>query len=586
MSGKAQQDLTLSFSTTDGTAASGSDFTAQTAMSYTIVAGSTSVSIPVDVLGDLLSEPTEAFIGTITISNANAQQISIGIDHATATILDDDIADLSITKESDKPIVIAGTNITYTIKVENLGTNTASDVVVNDVLPSGLTFVSASTVSGIWSAPTWSIGSLASGSSATLTIVATVNTDVSNGTILSNTAVVSSSTTDPIVINNTATTSSTVNNQTDLAITKTLQTASVVMGEAIQYQIAVMNNGPSIALGVSVADTPPGISDVEYSTDDGANWNAWTSPLAVGTMANGATVTFLLKGIVNKSQCEAIVNTASVSCPNMNDPDMSNNSATSSVSAADKTKPTITCPPTVTVAADKNSCYAIGVALGTPITSDNCTVASVTNDAPAAFSIGNTTVTWTVTDAAGNTASCTQLVTVIDDQKPIISCPATVIINTEDGSYSTIGIELGTPITGDNCTIASITNNAPEFYPLGNTEIIWTVTDGSGNTASCTQLVIGPKKLFIPTGFSPNGDGVNDYFVITDIVNYPKNHLWVYNRWGNVIFEKKTYDNTWDGSQNVNGAIYGSNLPEGTYFYILDLGDDSTMYQGYVVIKR
>ena len=56
-----------------------------------------------------------------------------------------------------------------------------------------------------------------------------------------------------------------------------------------------------------------------------------------------------------------------------------------------------------------DGCTAIEVSLGSATTSDNCSVASTTNDAPTAFELGETTVTWTVTDGAGNTATTTQM---------------------------------------------------------------------------------------------------------------------------------------------------------------------------------
>ncbi|MEN2489095.1 HYR domain-containing protein, partial [Flavobacterium sp. B11] len=83
-------------------------------------------------------------------------------------------------------------------------------------------------------------------------------------------------------------------------------------------------------------------------------------------------------------------------------------SAVSTVKVSDTQKPSITCPSAVSVSADANSCTATGVALGTPTVSDNCTgTVTVTNDAPPSFPIGNTTVTWTAKDAAGNTQTCT-----------------------------------------------------------------------------------------------------------------------------------------------------------------------------------
>ncbi|MDQ6527943.1 gliding motility-associated C-terminal domain-containing protein [Flavobacterium sp. LHD-85] len=88
--------------------------------------------------------------------------------------------------------------------------------------------------------------------------------------------------------------------------------------------------------------------------------------------------------------------------------------ATQKVVIKDTQKPSITCPLAVSVSADANSCTATGVALGSPVVSDNCSgTITVTNDAPSSFPVGNTTVTWTATDAGGNTETCTQIVKVI-----------------------------------------------------------------------------------------------------------------------------------------------------------------------------
>ena len=58
--------------------------------------------------------------------------------------------------------------------------------------------------------------------------------------------------------------------------------------------------------------------------------------------------------------------------------------------------------------------------MGTPTTSDNCSVSSISDDAPAIFNEGNTTVTYSVEDASGNTSTCAQLVTVEDNEHPVI----------------------------------------------------------------------------------------------------------------------------------------------------------------------
>ena len=159
------------------------------------------------------------------------------------------------------------------------------------------------------------------------------------------------------------------------------------------------------------------------------------------------------------------------------------------ITVLDTENPMITCPIDVTVSADAASCNATGVALGTPVTTDNCTVASVTNNAPATYPLGNTTVTWTVTDDAGNIATCTQVVTVEDNEAPMITCPTDLTVSTAGGSCDVTGVALGTPVTTDNCSVASVTNDAPVTFALGTTTVTWTVTDGAGNTATCVQLV-------------------------------------------------------------------------------------------------
>src|SRR5262249_59337524 len=155
------------------------------------------------------------------------------------------------------------------------------------------------------------------------------------------------------------------------------------------------------------------------------------------------------------------------------------------------------------VPTDAGKCYATGVALGTPTTGDNCGVANVSNDAPAQFNKGTTTVTWTVTDSSGNTATATQLVTVKDHEIPTITAPAALAdVPTDAGKCYATGVALGTPTAGDNCGVANVSNDAPAQFNKGTTTVTWTVTDSSGNTATATQLVT-VKDHEIPTITAP-----------------------------------------------------------------------------------
>jgi hypothetical protein len=165
------------------------------------------------------------------------------------------------------------------------------------------------------------------------------------------------------------------------------------------------------------------------------------------------------------------------------------------VRVEDHENPTIACPAKVTVPTDPRKCTASGVALGTPTTGDNCGVASVTNDAPATFPLGDTIVHWRVTDTSGNVNTCTQTVTVSDAEAPQITCPANVTVSSETGQCSahvTVGVATAT----DNCSTPSVSGTRSdgkglaEPYPVGTTTITWKAVDAAGNQSACTQTVI------------------------------------------------------------------------------------------------
>jgi hypothetical protein len=97
--------------------------------------------------------------------------------------------------------------------------------------------------------------------------------------------------------------------------------------------------------------------------------------------------------------------------------------------AVDIVAPTIAAPAAINVTTTESGCSAAGINLGTPVVSDNCGVANVTNNAPANFPLGATTVTWTVTDSSGNSATATQTVTVTDTLKPGISLQSSILLS-------------------------------------------------------------------------------------------------------------------------------------------------------------
>ncbi|NND63846.1 MAG: HYR domain-containing protein [Flavobacteriaceae bacterium] len=183
------------------------------------------------------------------------------------------------------------------------------------------------------------------------------------------------------------------------------------------------------------------------------------------------------------------------------------------VVTADASAPTITCPADVTVGTDSGACEASGVSLGTPTVTDNCPGETFSSDAPATFPLGDTTVTWTATDAAGNTATCTQIVTVVDDVDPTIACPADETVTVNQGEMYTLPDYTALATVADNCTASPAVTQSPTAgtdVGAGDTVITLTVTDDAGNSVDCTFTVTVDELL-----------GINDAILSNQLVLYP-----------------------------------------------------------------
>jgi len=209
---------------------------------------------------------------------------------------------------------------------------------------------------------------------------------------------------------------------------------------------------------------------------------------------------------------------------------------TTVITVEDNEAPIITCVADATRDTNSGVCdYTVVTTEFDATFTDNCTSGSITNDfngtatiAGAVLPIGDTIVVWTVDDGNGQTATCTTVITVEDNEAPIITCVADATRDTNSGvcDYTVVTTEFDTTFT-DNCTSGSITNDfngtatiSGAVLPIGITTVVWTVDDGNGQTATCTTVITvedneAPIITCVADATRDTNAGVCDYTVVT-----------------------------------------------------------------------
>lgn len=297
-------------------------------------------------------------------------------------------------------------------------------------------------------------------------------------------------------------------------------------------------NADTSSFTVTVADAEsPVITNVPANTTVGNDSGmctaalSWTPPTALDNCS--ATITS------NFNSGDAFpVGTTTVTYTAI---DSSGNSDTASfnVTVTDTQAPIAQCPANITVSADSGMCSASNVNLGSITVMDNCST-TVTDDAPVLFPVGMTTVTYTVTDAGNNTVTCTQVVTVTDNEAPVLTpCPQDVMIC--PGVVQFIA-----PTATDNCgaTVSQITGPAsgsilsPGFYLVQ-----FVATDTSGNADTCSfRIDVFANPLI--TMSNPN------IVCVTD---------------GNYTLNGSPAGGTWSGTAVTSGMFSPSTAGNGTF---------------------
>ncbi len=231
--------------------------------------------------------------------------------------------DLTLSKSVSNPRPNVGDTITYTITLANNGPDSATGVVINDLLPAGLSFVSATPSQGTYDGVTglWSVNTVAPAGMATLLIRATVASPDAQ----TNTASVGHSDQfDPDAGDNAAAATETPQ-RADLALAKTVSNSQPDVGDTITFTVTLTNHGPDDATGVIVDDPlPAGLTFVSAVPSQGT-YDAATGVWTVGSLANGTSQTLQIQVRVISATPQA--NTASVGHSDQFDPVAANSSA-------------------------------------------------------------------------------------------------------------------------------------------------------------------------------------------------------------------------------------------------------------------
>jgi gliding motility-associated-like protein len=362
-------------------------------------------------------------------------------------------------------------------------------------------------------------------------------------------------------------------------------------------------NGTEIADGTNPND-PCSFIAANVTLPQNGNWNL--ADCDGDGVTNGTEIT---DGTNSNDPCDYL--TANVTLPqggNWNTVDCDGDGVINGTEITNGTNPADPCDylsASVTLSQNGNwnaaDCDGDGVLNGTE-------VADGTNPTdPCSYLVANVTLpqggNWNTVDCDGDgVTNGTEIVDGTNYNDPCDYLAISVTLS-QGGNWNTMdcdgdGVINGTEITdgtnpADPCDLVLLSQTLPPSAAWNAADCDGDgITNGEETAAGHNPLDPcdpNPCDLVIPQGFSPNGDGINDIFEIKGITAYPNNSVNIFNRWGNIVYKAAAYDNTsvsWDGTNKGDLSTGTGPLPEGTYFYVIDLGDGSAVRSGYVFVNR
>jgi gliding motility-associated-like protein len=195
--------------------------------------------------------------------------------------------------------------------------------------------------------------------------------------------------------------------------------------------------------------------------------------------------------------------------------------------------------------------------------------------------VGRTVYTFTPT---GSQCGVSAQIAIVVNPPPLLTMGPDVSI--AEGASTTMNVSVTGNIVSYQWKPSTGLNNTaikdPVASPSSTTTYTLVVIDDNNceTSGSTTITVSGRSKILVPNAFSPNGDGINDTWIITNLSVYPGATIDVFNRYGQPVFHSENANKAWDGTYN------GKPLPVGTYYYIIDLKNNEKKTAGSVTIFK
>ncbi|MDA1051087.1 MAG: SpaA isopeptide-forming pilin-related protein [Planctomycetota bacterium] len=482
------------------------------------MASGTSVTLQIVASVDTIGAKTNTAQVTATVEgdpdSTPNNNVAAEDDQADAVVTPQ-VADLSLGKTVSNATPNVGDNVTFTITASNAGPDAATNVTVADTLPAGTTYVSDTPSLGTFSIGTgiWTVGTIANGGSATLQLVASVDT------------IGSKTNTSQITAADQADPDSTPNNSApaeddqasvsltpqvvDLSLTKTVSNATPNVGDNVTFTLTLANAGPNSATNVTVTDQLPAGLTFASNTPSQGTYSSATGIWTVGTIANGGNATLQIVATVgsigiktNTAQVRAADQFDTDSTPNnsiASEDDQASISLTPQVTDLSLTKTVSNATPNV----GANVTFTLTLANAGPNSATNVTVTdqlpsglTFVSSAPSQGTYSNSTGVWTVGTIANSGSATLQIVaTVASIGAKTNSAQVTAVAqadpdSTPNNSVATEDDQASAVVTPLQVDVGITKTASPTTVTLGGTlTYTLTVTNNGPDPATGTSVV-------------------------------------------------------------------------------------------------